>query len=669
MDRDEAEVTYKTLTALMAPEPWTFPSCIINYCEGEVNENDQLDGFGRVETSMGFTYEGEFCNGRMEGAGVISWADGYTVKGNFKHGAANGTGQLIWPNGDYYEGDLVNSIRQGIGKLTSHRGQAVYQGGWAHGKRNGRGWQQFPDGNVYDGEWLDDQRHGHGALIYSNGDCYEGDWVRDERHGSGEMAWRKGNTQYMELYEGTWVQGLPSGEGRSTTIMYVDTTDVPIYNPITEEKEFVTPSNFVIPLDCGTNVYEGSFVDGIREGKGTFYYADGSRFEGYWHHGKKNGTGKFIGAISKPFYATFVDDIPQNLPALSGPGCEDAVSSIYIEDLCTIADESETEVVASAKTILLRFNPWMKSLFRKCYCLQNDIAFITTPDKWCKHRLPGLVSMPQLLRFLNDVHILGGIVMLSTVIRCVINTIQAERTDNYSIQSSESIASEENKRKSIFIDDAYSLRANLNYRQFTEVLMRLANVVVVGPSFVTIGQKLSNFIEERLSGNVSVSPLFPQTRAYAADLKPHLDSLRHIFHALVELEHTEPIHRFLSVRFLMRYLNPLIVKHGLELRSTICELFPLRTRYSCAPGLQSSLPSGFNMPQGDLGYEMFSKASGDMCALDAEVASNFELTLEDFVEAVVLISLKCSGNDEEGTVSSIGSVIEEEILPLGIYDM
>ncbi|CCW67660.1 unnamed protein product [Phytomonas sp. Hart1] len=668
MDRREAEVTYQTLRGLEPAESWVVPPCILHYAEGEVDEAGRLDGPAHVQTAMGFRFDGTFRQGQMAGFGCMRWADGYTVQGHFDHGAANGKGALIWPNGDRYEGHLAYSIRQGVGRLSSHGGRAVYQGAWAHGRRNGRGSQQFPDGNIYDGEWQDDERQGHGVMIYHNGDCYEGDWAHDERHGKGEMAWKKGAAGYTELYEGTWVHGLPSGQGRSTMITYLEGSGASTYNPISESGDFLIPSNFVIPFDCGTNVYEGSFMNGKREGQGIFYYADGSRFEGTWQNGRKNGTCKFIGAISQPFYGTFVDDIPQNLPPLSVPGYENAISSIYIEDLCTMADENEVQVVASTKAILLRFNPWMKSLFRRCCCLQNEVFLITTPDNWWKHRLPGLITMPQLLRFLNDVHILGGVVMVSTVVRCVLDTIHAEKIDNFTTDSPGSIAREEAIRKRRFIDEVHALRANLNYRQFTEVLIRLANVVVVGPSFVTVGQKFVNFID-RLSGNVSVSPLFPQTRAQEVNVMPHLDSLRSIFHGLVELEHIEPNAHFLSVRFLMRFLNPLLGRHGLELRRTICELFPLRTRYSSTSPPQASLPPGFNAPQGDLGFEVFEKASGSSGALDAEVVAGFDLTFEDFVEAVILICLKCCEDNKENPEFHISPVVEREILSLRISDM
>lgn len=37
----------------------------------------------------------------------------------------------------------------------------------------------------------------------------------------------------------------------------------------------------------------GEWKQGEREGMGTFYYADGSRYDGAWHHNLKSGEGTF----------------------------------------------------------------------------------------------------------------------------------------------------------------------------------------------------------------------------------------------------------------------------------------------------------------------------------------------------------------------------------------
>ena len=39
------------------------------------------------------------------------------------------------------------------------------------------------------------------------------------------------------------------------------------------------------------DVYEGQFVDGLKEGFGVYIWASGSKYEGNWKAGKKHGQG------------------------------------------------------------------------------------------------------------------------------------------------------------------------------------------------------------------------------------------------------------------------------------------------------------------------------------------------------------------------------------------
>lgn len=39
--------------------------------------------------------------------------------------------------------------------------------------------------------------------------------------------------------------------------------------------------------------YEGNFVDGQREGKGTYYFGDGRSWEGEWYVNLQNGEGVY----------------------------------------------------------------------------------------------------------------------------------------------------------------------------------------------------------------------------------------------------------------------------------------------------------------------------------------------------------------------------------------
>ena len=66
-----------------------------------------------------------------------------------------------------------------------------------------------------------------------------------------------------EKYSGNWVDNMQSGFG---THIWLDTSS----------------SNKLL-----RNRYVGYWSNGLRHGKGTFYYSNGSKYEGDWHENFK----------------------------------------------------------------------------------------------------------------------------------------------------------------------------------------------------------------------------------------------------------------------------------------------------------------------------------------------------------------------------------------------
>ncbi len=40
------------------------------------------------------------------------------------------------------------------------------------------------------------------------------------------------------------------------------------------------------------NIYKGEYFNGLKHGKGVFYFANGKIFKGEWKNGQKNGNGE-----------------------------------------------------------------------------------------------------------------------------------------------------------------------------------------------------------------------------------------------------------------------------------------------------------------------------------------------------------------------------------------
>jgi hypothetical protein len=77
------------------------------------------------------------------------------------------------------------------------------------GARHGHGTQHFPNGEVYTGSFAQNKRQGYGRMAYANGDVYEGFWEGDRRDGAGRLLDRGGDV----VFEGSFINGVREGQG------------------------------------------------------------------------------------------------------------------------------------------------------------------------------------------------------------------------------------------------------------------------------------------------------------------------------------------------------------------------------------------------------------------------------------------------------------------------
>lgn len=195
----------------------------------------------------------------QNGYGTYKYKSGATYKGDFKDGQRDGKGILYFSNGNRYIGEWKNRHRAGKGKMIFKNGD-VYYGNFSRSKFNGHGVMEYANGDEYDGDWKDGAFHGQGTMIYTSGDKYEGSWEASKRHGTGKMILVSG-----EIQEGDWENDV-----------YQD----PFANPVVESDFDFTDKNL---RNCNT-VY-------CESGKGTYTYADGSKYIGEFHKGKPQGQG------------------------------------------------------------------------------------------------------------------------------------------------------------------------------------------------------------------------------------------------------------------------------------------------------------------------------------------------------------------------------------------
>ncbi len=110
----------------------------------------------------------------------------------------------------------------------------------------------------------------------------------------------KKNFNDGSIYEGEFVNGLPSGNGKLTT----------------PEGKIITGTFYVGNVSYGKiiykdgNEYTGNFLNNIPTGKGYLEKADGSYYKGEFVNGKINGEGVVYSSKEKSFlYADFDADL------------------------------------------------------------------------------------------------------------------------------------------------------------------------------------------------------------------------------------------------------------------------------------------------------------------------------------------------------------------------
>ena len=148
---------------------------------------------------------------------------------------------------------VKDGLRHGVGKYVVD--DATYEGDWVDGKKEGKGKIIFKSGSIFEGYFKNDMKHGYGKMYYyPSGNYFEGEWREDVKAGMGTMNW----TDIREKYVGNWKNNQQEGWG------------IHIWLESKGEGKFMR------------NRYEGFWRGGVREGFGVFYYANGSKYEGYW---------------------------------------------------------------------------------------------------------------------------------------------------------------------------------------------------------------------------------------------------------------------------------------------------------------------------------------------------------------------------------------------------
>ena len=217
---------------------------------------EELDGgytgVARYESKQGWTYEGDWKDGKRQGQGTLL-KGGLKITATWHGNALHGEGVMEFGSGDRYEGQFED------GQLGPN-GQYFSAEGW-----------------TYSGQWRDGQMSGAGIRVdATQGSTYEGGFADGTRDGDGIFSWidppeEGGEAEEDEASGGSLACGWADGE------------------PVGEVKITLSPSGVVI---------RGNLRDGVWDGEVVTTAADGSEtidvFEdGVW----EDGVGNFVAAL------------------------------------------------------------------------------------------------------------------------------------------------------------------------------------------------------------------------------------------------------------------------------------------------------------------------------------------------------------------------------------
>ena len=222
----------------------------------------------------------------------IEWNNGTVYDGDVnEEKQPHGKGRIVFPEGDHYEGDFYENTLTGEGVYTYTSG-TVYRGHMINAIRNGYGESSFDNGTSYKGYWEDGLREGEGEQIYQDGFVYKGSWKNDLREGEGSLEYTqsfpyqhitgyfRNDVLYTGTFRYTWNDGYEV-EGKYENGVELNTAvirypDGSVYEgEISHENGLICQGRGVLK-DADGSTYEGTFDDNRKHGVFTVTKKDGS---------------------------------------------------------------------------------------------------------------------------------------------------------------------------------------------------------------------------------------------------------------------------------------------------------------------------------------------------------------------------------------------------------
>jgi hypothetical protein len=162
----------------------------------------------KIEIEDGTTFEGEIKEGKANGTGTLTCPN-FVYNGNWINGRPNGYGKITSKDGSTFEGNFVNGMCHGQGDFQTPN-KYSYQGDFENGRMHGKGECSWPNGASYKGDFFQSRFHGYGVYRFPDGREFRGNYKLGVKDGQGEIFMPSDST----IVKGNWVNGQVSGQLR-----------------------------------------------------------------------------------------------------------------------------------------------------------------------------------------------------------------------------------------------------------------------------------------------------------------------------------------------------------------------------------------------------------------------------------------------------------------------
>ena len=240
---------------------------------------DCKDGTGIYMYPSGAKYIGQFKDGEIHGIGTCYYSDGSTYRGEWSHRYPEGNGIKTLADGRNWEGNWKKGLPIGEDGLVIENlfpdPEPIIQSGCLEGNcEDGKGMYAYPDGSKYEGEFQNSKPHGEGVLTYPSEDYYFGYFKNGLKDGKGTLHYADNTKTSGEWRKGEYIGNSLIEDGKMGCI----------------EGDCKNGRGTYVYKD-GAAKYVGTFTNGMPDGEGTIFYANGESYKGDWALGSFNGEG------------------------------------------------------------------------------------------------------------------------------------------------------------------------------------------------------------------------------------------------------------------------------------------------------------------------------------------------------------------------------------------